>query len=44
MLEKHIQTGNETIEIDVSSLQSGVYFCRLIFKNTSATQKLIIQK
>ena len=44
LIEKHIQAGAEEFEVDVSSLESGVYFCRLISKNKSATQKLIIQK
>jgi hypothetical protein len=43
-LEKHIAKGQETTEIDVSGLASGVYFCRLISEKYSATQKLIIQK
>ena len=44
LLEKQIPEGSETVEVDVSSLESGVYFCRLISENKSATQKLIIQK
>ncbi|PLW98271.1 MAG: hypothetical protein C0591_04875 [Marinilabiliales bacterium] len=44
LIEKHIQAGAEEFEVDLSSLESGVYFCRLISKNKSATQKLIIQK
>ena len=44
LLEKQIPAGRETIEIDVSHLKSGVYFCRLISENKSATQKLIHSK
>ncbi|PKN97204.1 MAG: hypothetical protein CVU43_17570 [Chloroflexi bacterium HGW-Chloroflexi-5] len=44
LLEKHIPKGSETIKVDVSSLQSGVNFCRLISENKSSTQKIIIQK
>ena len=44
LLQKQINTRTEEIEIDISSLKSGVYFCRLISENKSATQKLIIQK
>ncbi|PKN97205.1 MAG: hypothetical protein CVU43_17575 [Chloroflexi bacterium HGW-Chloroflexi-5] len=44
LIEEQIPKGSETIEIDVSSLESGVYFCRLISENKSSTQKLIIQK
>jgi len=44
MIEKLFPVGSETIEIDVSGLKSGVYFCRLISENKSVTKKLIIQK
>lgn len=44
LLQKIIPDGTETVEIDVSSLESGIYFCRLISANKSSTQKLIIQK
>jgi len=44
LLEKHIPAGTENIEVDVSHLKNGVYFCRLISENKSTTQKLIIQK
>jgi photosystem II stability/assembly factor-like uncharacterized protein len=44
LLEKQIPKGSETVEVDVSNLQSGIYFCRLISENKSTTQKLIIQK
>jgi photosystem II stability/assembly factor-like uncharacterized protein len=44
LLEKQIPAGTEDIEIDLSSLQSGIYFCRLISENKSTSQKLIIQK
>ena len=44
LIEKLLPAGSETIEIDVSGLESGVYFCRLVSENKSATQKLIIQK
>lgn len=43
LLQKHIPAGSEINVIDVSSLKSGVYFCRLISHNVSTTQKLIIQ-
>jgi photosystem II stability/assembly factor-like uncharacterized protein len=44
LIEKQIPSGNETVEVDVSSLQSGIYFCHLISENKSTSQKLIIQK
>jgi photosystem II stability/assembly factor-like uncharacterized protein len=44
LLEKQIPAGNETIEVDVSLLQSGIYFCKLITEKGNATKKLIIQK
>jgi hypothetical protein len=44
LLEKNIPKGNETIEVDVGSLKSGVYFFRLISENKSVTKKIIIQK
>ncbi len=51
LLEKHIPArpaggpaGTETVEIDVSRLKSGVYFCRVSSEKYSVTKKLIIQK
>ncbi len=43
-LEKQIMAGSEAIEIDVSSLKSGVYFCTMLTEQGSTTKKLIIQK
>jgi len=44
LIEKQIPAGNETVEVDVSSLESGVYGCKLITEAKSVTKKLIIQK
>jgi photosystem II stability/assembly factor-like uncharacterized protein len=44
LIEKQIPAGSEIVEVDVSSLQSGIYFCRLISEKFSITKKLIIQK
>jgi photosystem II stability/assembly factor-like uncharacterized protein len=44
LLEKQIPAGSETIEVAVSSLQSGIYFCKIITEKGNATNKLIIQK
>lgn len=43
LLEKHLPAGSESVEMDVSSLPGGVYFCRLICENQSTTQKIIIK-
>jgi hypothetical protein len=42
--EKHITAGNKKIEIDVSDLQTGIYFVQLHSGNKTTTKKLIIQK
>jgi photosystem II stability/assembly factor-like uncharacterized protein len=44
LLENYFPAGNETTEIDVSHLQNGVYFCRLIVDEKNTIKKLIIQK
>ena len=44
LIEKHIPSGTETVEIDVSNLASGVYFCKILTDKGNATKKLIIQK
>ena len=44
LLEKQISAGTGEIEIDVSHLKSGVYFCKLITEKANATKKLMIQK
>ncbi|MEE4260378.1 MAG: T9SS type A sorting domain-containing protein, partial [Bacteroidales bacterium] len=43
LLEKHFSKSTKEIEIDVSHLPSGVYFCRLNTENKSVTKKLIIK-
>jgi len=44
LIEKSIRKGQESTEIDVSDLESGIYFCRMYTDKGSATKKLIIQK
>lgn len=44
LFEKHIPAGTETVEIDISSLGSGVYFCKVVTVELSLSKKLIIQK
>jgi photosystem II stability/assembly factor-like uncharacterized protein len=44
LLEKQIPAGVGEIEVDVSNLQSGIYFCKIKTESGSATKKLIIQK
>jgi len=43
LLVKQIPKGSETVQIDVSGLQSGMYFCRVTVDNKSVTKKLIIK-
>jgi len=43
LLKKEIGEGNEHLEIDVSNLASGVYFCTLKTNKGTATKKLIVQ-
>ncbi len=44
LLEKQIPIGTDKFNVDVSSLQSGLYMCRIRTENRSVTKKLIIQK
>lgn len=44
MTEKQIPVSTEEFEINVSTLQSGIYFCRLLVENKSISQKLVILK
>ena len=44
LLQKQIILNEKPAVVDISSLPNGVYFCHLISKNKSATQKIIIQK
>jgi len=44
LFEKRIPHGSENIEIDVSRLQTGMYFCKISTDRKSITKKLIIQK
>jgi hypothetical protein len=41
LIEKQIPAGNETIEIDVSKLATGVYFCQVKLNDKRITKKLI---
>jgi photosystem II stability/assembly factor-like uncharacterized protein len=43
VLKQEIEQGNENIEIDVSNLISGVYFCTMKTDKKSSTKKLIIE-
>ena len=42
LLEKQIPAGSEKVEMDVSSLKSGIYFCRISTEEYSVTKKMII--
>jgi len=44
LIEKSIRKGQESTEIDVSDLESGIYFCTIKTNKGIATKKLIIQK
>lgn len=44
LLEKQIPAGSDEVKINVSSLQNGLYLCRIRTDNKSVTKKLIIQK
>ena len=44
LLEKHFPAQTENIEMDVSPLESGVYFCQICTDENSMTKKIIIQK
>ena len=43
LLSKNIQKGNENIEIDISPLKSGIYFCKISTDKKNTTKKLIIE-
>jgi len=43
LLVKQIATRNEKLEIDVSNLASGIYFCTMRTDKKSSTKKLIIE-
>ena len=42
-LEKQIPKGNEEITVDVRSLQSGVYFCRITVGDKCATKIVVVE-
>ncbi len=44
LLEKQITKGTKEFTVDVSSLNSGLYFCRIRTENGSVTKKLVIRK
>jgi len=43
LIKQQFPAGTATVEIDVSHLKSGIYFCRLTVENKSVTKKLIIK-
>jgi len=43
VIHEQFLAGNETIEIDVTKLQSGIYFCRVVTEIGSLTKKVVIQ-
>jgi len=44
LIEKFLPKGKETVQVNVSGLENGVYFIQLQFENQTITKKLIIQK
>lgn len=44
LFEKQLKAGTESIEIDVSSLVNGIYFCRILTGESKTTTKIIILK
>ena len=44
ILEKQIPAGTENVEIDVSTLNSGMYFCKIQFSNKCVTKKIVVKQ
>lgn len=44
LLEKQIPAGIEKVELDVSDLNNGIYFCKIWLGDEIVTKKVIIQK
>ena len=44
LLERQIPKGSREITVDVRSLQSGMYFCRVTIGDETAAKKLVIKK
>ena len=44
VIQKHFSALTEVLELDVSALKSGIYFCRITTKDLSVTKKIIIQR
>ena len=43
VIQKHFSALTEVLELDVSALKSGIYFCRITTKDLSITKKIIIK-
>ena len=43
-LEKQITVGTNSVQIEVSNLKNGIYFCRILMNKNCFTQKIIIQR
>ncbi|NOX86396.1 MAG: T9SS type A sorting domain-containing protein [Chlorobi bacterium] len=43
LLEKHIPAGNERVKVNVSNLQSGMYFCRITTEEGIVTKKVMVE-
>jgi len=43
LLQKDIQEDHEKVEVDISWLESGIYYCKISTEENTTTKKLIIQ-
>ncbi len=43
-LSKYVPAGSSEVEVDISSLNSGVYFCKIQFEDGCVTEKVVVKK
>ena len=43
-LSKYVPAGSSEVEIDISSLNSGMYFCKIQFGDICVTKKIVVKK
>ena len=43
-LSKYVPAGSSEIEIEISSLNSGMYFCKIQFEDGCVTKKIVVKK
>ena len=44
LLSKYIPAGCSEVEVDISSLNSGIYFCKIQFEDACITEKIVVKK